>query len=198
MQYAKIMSRHFMKGEAFEQILSRFGAEAVVLAIYLKCSHHGHYTGVYPISLEILLGTLHTTKELIRISLDHLKEVGFCKFDFDREIVFVVEMCQDEAYGLINRKDKKVIGAYRHLSRLPDTFLKQDFVLRYGLECTTTTAGSFAEFISNPKLKIPICRSEIIDQRSEIIDQCIEGVPKGHRRGLSNSGGNPSNSGVSS
>jgi hypothetical protein len=63
-----------------------------------------------------------------------LEDLGFCKYDREVKIVWVVKMWRYQIGDPIKPQDKKLKGILTHLQGLPTTSLVDEFMIHAGLK----------------------------------------------------------------
>lgn len=152
-EYAKVAPQ-FWTGKTGRQI-RKMGHEYVTVAMYLMTCQSANMIGLYYLPLALLAHETGLAYEAAtrgpgggqegatrgpegprlgaRNVLAALEEIGFCVYDDDSELVWVVEMAKYQIGDALSPKDDtKIKGVANILQLLPFTRLTELFVGRYG------------------------------------------------------------------
>lgn len=127
--YGKV-SPQFWTGKTGKAL--RGNAEAQVVALYLMTSPHANMIGVYHLPMLYLAHETGLSPEDAQKGMDACIEHGFCAYDAEAEMVFVVEMAAHQVGETLKGGDKRGAGIarlYRAISCRP---LAVSFFERYG------------------------------------------------------------------
>jgi hypothetical protein len=129
--------------------LRKQGHEAVIVAMYLMTSPSSNMLGLYcqPIlymAHETGLGLEGASKGLARCV-----DAGFCAFDAESEMVWVVEMARYQIADKLKPGDLRCKGVQREYESLPDNPFLGEFYERYA-ECFRMTGNRGAQRSSMP------------------------------------------------
>lgn len=127
--YGKISPKFWMSGTGKE--VRRRGMEATIVAVYLMSSPHSNMLGLYfqPImymAYETGLGMEGASK-----GLQECMEAGFCKYDEESEMVWVLEMAKYQIASELKASDKRCAGIQKDYDALPDNPFLGEFFDRY-------------------------------------------------------------------
>jgi hypothetical protein len=89
-------------------------------------------TGLYHVPIGVIASQTGLTKEGASKGLRRLSEGGFCRYDFDREEVFVVEMARFQVGEQLAPNDNRVVGIRRELQAYRNSKHYDHFCQRYG------------------------------------------------------------------
>jgi hypothetical protein len=109
----------FWHGTTGKQI-RRFGPGCQVLALYLISGPGAHALGLYYLPLPTVAHETGLTIEQVRSGLAKLKEIKFCTYDDEAEVVFVLNMARFQIAERLERKDRKVTWVWREMEKLRD------------------------------------------------------------------------------
>ena len=121
-----IVSAKFWIGDTGKHL--RKDREAQVLAFYLITSPHAAMTGLYYCPILYMAQDTGMPPDVVSDSLGVLDHLGFCKYDEDTEVVFVVQMARIQVGEELKRKDNRWKGIMRSLQNLPKTPLLNSFL----------------------------------------------------------------------
>jgi hypothetical protein len=107
------------------------GPEAVIVALYLVTCQHANMLGLYYLSktyiaVDTPLGFEGACKGLLGAC-----EAGFCRYDEDSEVVWVVEMAEYQIADQLDAKDNRCKGVQREYDALPENPFLTPFYERY-------------------------------------------------------------------
>ncbi|WP_212667977.1 hypothetical protein, partial [Xanthomonas axonopodis] len=127
--YAKIVPTIWTG--ATGKALRKGGVEGMVVALYLMSSPASNMLGLYyqPVlymAHETGLGLEGASKGLLQCI-----EAGFCRYDEDSEMVWVVEMATFQIGSNLKASDNRCAGIQREYDALPDNPFLHDFWWRY-------------------------------------------------------------------
>lgn len=127
--YSKVAPT-FWTGKTGKAIRRR-GSEALIVAMYLMTSPHSNMLGLY---YQPMLYMAHETGlgiEGASKGLAACQEEGFCYYDKDAEMVWVVEMASYQIAEELKATDNRCAGIQKEYDALPDNILLGDFYERY-------------------------------------------------------------------
>lgn len=138
--YAKVAPQ-FWIGKTGRQI-RKLGPNHVTVAMYLMTCQHANMLGLYYLPIAYLehetsVGIEGPSEGLgrgfqgAREVLRSLENVGFCRYDDESEMVWVVEMAKFQIAPAIESTDKRAKGIVRMLEDVPFTELTEAFLYRY-------------------------------------------------------------------
>ena len=96
--------------------LKDVSVEAKLLAIYLMTNEHFQMVGIYRLHLYFMSIETTLTEEQSLSALDELIICNFCMYDFDEEVVWVVDMAVSQVAD--NPNQKQLRGVCNELNRL--------------------------------------------------------------------------------
>lgn len=121
----------FWAGSKTGRAIRKAGPEAVIVAVYLMSSPHSNMLGIYH---QPLLYMAHETGlgiEGASKGLQSCIEAGFCRFDGDADVVWVVEMAAYQIAEALDPNDKRCRGIAKDYDALPDCAFLGAFFDRY-------------------------------------------------------------------
>lgn len=107
----------FWHGTTGRQI-RRSGPNCQVLALYLISGPGAQALGLYYLPLPTVAHETGMPIEQVRISMAKLCEIGFCLYDEESEVVFVLNMARFQIGERLERKDKNVTWVWREMEKL--------------------------------------------------------------------------------
>lgn len=130
--YSKV-SPQFWIGKT-GKALRKQGLEAQLVGLYLLTSPHSTMLGMYPLPIiyighETGLGLEGASKGLQRCI-----EAGFCKYDEDSEVVWVVEMAHYQIAGSLNVNDKQCKGVQKAYDEVIENPFLSEFYEKYATD----------------------------------------------------------------
>lgn len=145
-EFSKI-SPQFWLGETAKKL--RGHQEAQIVAMYLLSSPHANMIGMYYlpkmfISHETGLTLQGASKGLLRCI-----EAGFCSYDEEKEIVWVVEMANYQI-GELKPSDKRSVGAQNEYLKVPDCNHSMAFFDKYSSTLNLTTSKGLRRGFDDP------------------------------------------------
>jgi len=93
--------------------------DAVILAFYLKTSPQSNMLGLYYLPLVTMAHESGLTVEGAIKALESLRDVGFCEYDEDSEVVWVYEMATYQIGEALKPGDNQVKGVQSQYDALP-------------------------------------------------------------------------------
>lgn len=131
-EYSQV-SHRFWTGPT-GRALRRKGAHAQLVALYLLTAESANMIGFYP--LPLATGAAHTglSPEEFAAAIHACEEVGFCRYDYDNEVVWVVKM----AFYQMGRRGGKaasplsIKGAEKQAYAVDYSDLSNEFYEVYG------------------------------------------------------------------
>lgn len=145
-EFSKI-SPQFWLGETAKKL--RGHQEAQIVAMYLLSSPHANMIGMYYlpkmfISHETGLTLQGASKGLLRCI-----EAGFCSYDEEKEIIWVVEMANYQI-GELKPSDKRSVGAQNEYLKVPDCNHSMAFFDKYSSTLNLTTSKGLRRGFDDP------------------------------------------------
>lgn len=117
-------------------ILEQHGPRTLLVAVYLQTAPESHMSGVYMMPASQLSRHLRLTTKQAETELQKLIDCRFIQYDWDTELVWVVDMAKDQVGQgrRLNPRDNKTKNVVRYLRGLPSTPLVDAFLERYPLD----------------------------------------------------------------
>lgn len=107
------------------------GPEAVIVALYLVTCQHANMLGLYYLSKTYIAVDTPLGFEGACKGLQGACEAGFCRYDEDSEVVWVVEMAEYQIAEQLDPKDNRCKGIQREYDALPENPFLAPFYERY-------------------------------------------------------------------
>lgn len=120
----------FWTGETGRKI-RKAGLATRVAATYLITGPQANMIGLYCLDLPGMAHQMGVKEEVAEKALTALEACGFCRYDREAEIVWVIEMASMQVGESLFPFDKKCKGVDSLLAALPKTSLRDDFLARY-------------------------------------------------------------------
>lgn len=111
--------------------LREAGPEVRLMALYLLTGPHSHMCGIYHLPIAYLANDLRRTFEGASKDLQKCVDMGFCAYDSDVEVVWVINMMRMQIGESVPSGDNRIKYIYKHLDNLPYTPLIRNFVDTY-------------------------------------------------------------------
>lgn len=127
-EYAKL-APPFWIGATGKQL--RGDPDAQVMALYLISSPHSNMLGLYYLPMTYLCHETGLTAEGASKALRRCIEVGFCDYDPETEMVWVIEAARFQIAERLSPNDKQTKGIANELSKLPKARLAAAFAEKY-------------------------------------------------------------------
>lgn len=131
-QYAKV-SPQLWTGDLGMALQGR--PELQSLAVYLITSPHAHMSGLYRLPLSYIAADLGCDRTPLKGWLEELERLGFCRYDFDQQRVWVVEMLRHEidtkTGPKLGQKDNRTKALQRGLKASKNSVLAREFFDHY-------------------------------------------------------------------
>jgi hypothetical protein len=128
--YSKIGPK-FWIGKTGKELRAR-GLEAQIVAMYLLTSPHANMLGLYYCPLMFIAHETGMGMEGANKGLQSCIEVGFCEYDVNTEMTWVIEMASYQIADSLAEKDLRVKGVMNEYASLPDNPYLARFYDRYG------------------------------------------------------------------
>lgn len=138
--YAKV-GPQFWSGRT-GRALKKEGPEAVIVAMYLMTCQHATMLGLYYLNPSYITADTGLSLEGAMKGLRSACEVGFCRFDEDSMVVWVVEMARYQIAGQLEAKDNRCKGIQREYDGLPENPYLEPFFEKYGAAFHMTSKRS--------------------------------------------------------
>lgn len=148
--YSKVAPQ-FWNGKTGKALKAK-GSEAVIVALYLMTCQHANMLGLYYLNVAYIAVDTGLGMEGATKGLQGACEVGFCHYDEDSEVVWVVEMAAYQVGERLDPKDNQVKGIQRQYDALQDNPFLGQFYERYG--------AAFCMSHSRGEVKAPASPSE--------------------------------------
>jgi hypothetical protein len=126
--YAPI-SPKFWTGKTGKQL--RGNVEGQLVALYLMTSPHANMIGIYHCPIMYIAYETGLTLEGASKGLQSLIESGFCHFDSENDMVFVVNMARHQVGDELNPKDNRHKAVLKELSKVSSNYLLCEFSKTY-------------------------------------------------------------------
>lgn len=108
--------------------LKKMGPEALIVAMYLLTSPHSNMLGLYYIPVQHIAYETGLGIEGASKGLQRGVKAGFCHYDFESEVVWVIEMAKYQIGASLKPKDNQCLGIQRLYDSLPENpFLSMFF-----------------------------------------------------------------------
>lgn len=138
--YAKVAPQ-FWSGRTGRALKTK-GPEAVIVAMYLMTCQHANMLGLYYLNPSYITADTGLSLEGAMKGLRSACEVGFCRFDEDSMVVWVVEMARYQIAGQLEAKDNRCKGIQREYDALPENPYLAPFFEKYGAAFHMTSERS--------------------------------------------------------
>jgi hypothetical protein len=138
--YSKV-SPQFWIGKT-GKALRKCSIEAQLVALYLMTSPHANMLGLYYVPQTFIAHETGLGLEGAMKGLRGCIDAGFCKYDDDSEMVWVIEMARFQIADQLNPNDKQCKGVQNEYDSLPDNpFLNAFFDMYAKAFCMTSKRG---------------------------------------------------------
>lgn len=138
--YAKV-GPQFWSGRT-GRALKKQGPEAVIVAMYLMTCQHANMLGLYYLDPSYIAADTGLPLEGALKGLRSACEAGFCRFDEDSMVVWVVEMARYQIAGQLEARDNRCKGIQREYDALPENPYLEPFFEKYGAAFHMTSKRS--------------------------------------------------------
>jgi len=128
--YAKV-SPQFWIGPTGKRLRAA-GPDAQIVAMYLMTSPHANMLGMYYCPLMFIAHETGLTLEGASKGLLSASEAGFCEYDSDSEVVWVIEMATYQIASDLSGKDLRIKGVQNEYNALPENPYLVRFFEKYG------------------------------------------------------------------
>ncbi|NSX05064.1 DNA-binding protein [Cupriavidus gilardii] len=149
--YGKV-SPQFWMGRTGKELRKR-GPEAQLVALYLMTCPHANMLGLYYVPLMYIAHETGLGMEGASKGLAWAIEAGFCEYDEDSEVVWVVEMAHYQIGERLSPSDKRCAGVQNEYNALPENPYLARFFEKYEADFNLTRKrenGSPLEAPSKP------------------------------------------------
>jgi hypothetical protein len=106
--------------------------ECQILAVYLMSSPHSSMTGLYHLPMSYISEDTGIPFEGASKALLRLSKEGFCIYDEETDVIFVVNMAKHQIGDSLSEGDKRRKWLKKELQKLPATALLLNFYEKYG------------------------------------------------------------------
>lgn len=136
--YGKV-SPHFWIGRTGKE-LRQAGPESQLVALYLLTSPHANMIGLYYMPLAFLSHETGLTMEGAKKGLNSAIKAGFCKYDEQSEMVWVVEMATHQIGETLKPGDKRCTGVQNEYEKVSDNLFLSMFYEKYSKQFNMTSS----------------------------------------------------------
>jgi len=126
-EYSKILPQ-FWLGSTGKKL--RGHPEAQIVAFYLLTTPHANMIGLYYLPKMFISHETGLPFEGACKGLQRCIEAGFCRYDDENEMVWVIEMAIHQI-GELKATDNRCIGIQNEYDKLPESLYFQDFYAKY-------------------------------------------------------------------
>lgn len=135
--YGKV-SPHFWIGKTGKE-LRHAGAESQLVALYLLTSPHANMIGLYYMPLTFLSHETGLPIEGASKGLNSAIKAGFCKYDEQSEMVWVIEMATHQIGDALKPGDKRCAGVQNEYDKVSDNLFLSEFYDKYSQQFNMTS-----------------------------------------------------------
>jgi hypothetical protein len=118
--------------------LRKHGLEAQMVALYLLTSPHSSMLGLYTLPVVYIAHETGLGMEGASKGLRGCIEAGFCRYDEDTEMVWVIEMAHYQIADKLNVKDKQCLGVQKAYNELIENPFLSGFYDKYATDFNLT------------------------------------------------------------
>lgn len=123
--------------------LRKQGLEAQMVALYLLTSPHANMLGLYYVPQTFIAHETGMGMEGAMKGLQGCIEAGFCHYDEDSEMVWVIEMARFQIADQLKDKDLRIKGVQSEYDSLPDNpYLATFFAMYATAFCMSSKRGN--------------------------------------------------------
>lgn len=176
-EYSKI-GPQFWNGRT-GKALKREGSEAVIVALYLMTCQHANMLGLYFLSLAYVAHDTGLGLEGASKGLEGACKAGFCKYDAEAEVVWVMEMALYQIGDKLDAKDNRCKGVQKEYDALPENKFLYEFFERYGSSFGMVAARNSEPSEAPPKPLRSQEREQEQEQEQEMEQEQGGGAPAG-------------------
>lgn len=138
--YSKI-SPQFWIGKT-GKALRKHGLEAQMVGLYLLTSPHANMLGLYYVPQTFIAHETGMGMEGAMKGLQGCIDAGFCRYDEETEMVWVIEMARFQIADQLKDKDLRIKGVQSEYDSLPDNpYLAAFFAMYATAFCMTSKRG---------------------------------------------------------
>lgn len=130
--YAKISPQFWISKQARE--IRKLGAHAQLVAIYLMSCPSSTMIGIYYLPINLIAHETGIPFDEVVCILKGLSELGYCRYDFDMEYVWVVDMADEQVGGQLKQGDNRIKSINESYLALPDLPFLSEFFERYKIQ----------------------------------------------------------------
>ncbi len=127
--YGKV-SPQFWIGKTGKEIREK-GHEALIVSMYLLTNPHANMTGMYYLPVIYMAHETGLGLEGASKGLRRCIEAGFCHYDEDAEVVWVIEMAKYQIAPALKASDNRCIGIQREYDSQPKNQFLSMFYQKY-------------------------------------------------------------------
>lgn len=150
--YSKI-SPKFWIGQTGKKLRSA-GMEAQIVSLYLMSCPNSNMLGLFYCPISFIAHETGLSLEGATKGLQRAIEAGFCMFDADSEVVWVVEMASYQIADSLTGKDLRIKGVQNEYDALPENHFLEPFYDKYSAAFCMVSKRIFGEDNGSP-LKAP-------------------------------------------
>ena len=110
--------------------LRKLGLPYHFTAHYMLTATHSNMIGIYRLSPHDIAGHIGISAEKAEEVIRKLVEIDFCRYDWERNFVWVIEHA-DIQIGTLKPRDKRATGVKKILNNLPKVNFLEAFISRY-------------------------------------------------------------------
>lgn len=137
-----LISHRLWQGGTGKQILTELGDAGMVVAIYLMTSPHANQSGVFHCPIPYAAIETNRTPDELEACLVGLERIGFLKYDYEAEVVWIRNMVRFQVQNWpVEKKDHRYRGVLNVLAAVPSSYLVQEFLEYWDIH-TVSTVGS--------------------------------------------------------
>lgn len=136
--YGKV-SPHFWIGKTGKE-LRQAGPESQLVALYLLTSPHANMIGLYYMPLAFLSHETGLTMEGAKKGLSSAIKAGFCKYDEQSEMVWVIEMATHQIGMALKPGDKRCAGVQNEYDKVSENPFLSEFYEKYLTQFNMTSS----------------------------------------------------------
>lgn len=138
------LSPVFWSGKTGKE-LRKHGPDAQIMALYLMSNAHVNYVGLYRLPAAYISVDLEWTADRVASAMKAVEQVGFAKFDTERELVWVINGGAHQI-GELKPNDKYVKAVEKEFLRMPACELTAAFFDKYRAAFHLPTRDDLAKF----------------------------------------------------
>lgn len=123
--FNKVSGKFWMS--PFAKSLKQWGAEAMLLSIYLQTNHHTHSVGVFYLPIHYIAHDTGIPIQQVQTLLKVLCKANFCRYDFTEEYIWLINYALEQAGGPLKEGDNRIIQAQKYCEGLPQLDFLDEF-----------------------------------------------------------------------